>query len=87
MPQENTRGHSELNQGPAGLQPDALPLSYIPLHSWQDKLVYKIIMQHYIDKKWFVRNGIRTHALNWGPEFSLAYSVSQSKEYTLSLAP
>ena len=24
------RGHSELNQGPAGLQPDALPLSYIP---------------------------------------------------------
>ena len=25
------RGHSDLNQGPAGLQPDALPLSYIPL--------------------------------------------------------
>ena len=25
------RGHSELNQGPAGLQPDALPLSYIPV--------------------------------------------------------
>ena len=29
---ENDRGHSELNQGPAGLQPDALPLSYIPGH-------------------------------------------------------
>ena len=27
------RGHSELNQGPAGLQPDALPLSYIPFCS------------------------------------------------------
>ena len=25
-----SRGHSDLNQGPAGLQPDALPLSYIP---------------------------------------------------------
>ena len=27
---QKRRGHSELNQGPAGLQPDALPLSYIP---------------------------------------------------------
>jgi hypothetical protein len=27
-----SRGHSDLNQGPAGLQPDALPLSYISLH-------------------------------------------------------
>ena len=27
---KTSRGHSELNQGPAGLQPDALPLSYIP---------------------------------------------------------
>ena len=25
-----SRGHSDLNQGPAGLQPDALPLNYIP---------------------------------------------------------
>ena len=24
------RGHSDLNQGPTGLQPGALPLSYIP---------------------------------------------------------
>ena len=31
------RGHSELNQGPAGLQPDALPLSYIPFYSNVDK--------------------------------------------------
>ena len=29
------RGHSELNQGPAGLQPDALPLSYIPFYKQQ----------------------------------------------------
>ena len=29
--QKACRGHSELNQGPAGLQPDALPLSYIPV--------------------------------------------------------
>ena len=28
--QKVVRGHSDLNQGPAGLQPDALPLSYIP---------------------------------------------------------
>jgi hypothetical protein len=27
---KDSRGHSDLNQGPAGLQPDALPLSYIP---------------------------------------------------------
>lgn len=26
----NARGHSDLNQGPTGLQPGALPLSYIP---------------------------------------------------------
>ena len=24
------RGHPDLNQGPVGLQPNALPLSYIP---------------------------------------------------------
>ena len=35
------RGHSELNQGPIGLQPIALPLSYIP--SW--KLNYYWIKQ------------------------------------------
>ena len=27
------RGHSDLNQGPTGLQPGALPLSYIPNHA------------------------------------------------------
>jgi hypothetical protein len=34
-----SRGHSELNQGPAGLQPDALPLSYIPVHSSAGKQI------------------------------------------------
>ena len=29
----NARGHSDLNQGPTGLQPGALPLSYIPNHA------------------------------------------------------
>ena len=36
------RGHSELNQGPAGLQPDALPLSYIPFYSNIDKKFWNI---------------------------------------------
>ena len=29
-PKIKERGHSDLNQGPTGLQPGALPLSYIP---------------------------------------------------------
>ena len=33
--EKTSRGHSELNQGPAGLQPDALPLSYIPCLWWE----------------------------------------------------
>ena len=37
------RGHSELNQGPAGLQPDALPLSYIP-HLWAISKPYEQIV-------------------------------------------
>ena len=28
--QKNVRGHTDLNHGPIGLQPIALPLSYIP---------------------------------------------------------
>ena len=27
---KNVRGHTDLNHGPIGLQPIALPLSYIP---------------------------------------------------------
>ena len=29
--QKNVRGHTDLNHGPIGLQPIALPLSYIPI--------------------------------------------------------
>jgi hypothetical protein len=37
------RGHSELNQGPAGLQPDALPLSYIPVCGETSKQLWSIL--------------------------------------------
>ena len=60
--EKNIRGHSELNQGPAGLQPDALPLSYIPCvtlsmgyacHNAAGKWECTLMR-----KKCFVRNGI-----------------------------
>ena len=38
------RGHSELNQGPAGLQPDALPLSYIPFSNKEAKRFHYILL-------------------------------------------
>ena len=37
---KKVRRHSELNQGPAGLQPDALPLSYISRYETVGKHVY-----------------------------------------------
>ena len=40
------RGHSELNQGPAGLQPDALPLSYIPLVLVSPTVVFVLLFLH-----------------------------------------
>ena len=30
---KNARGHTDLNHGPIGLQPIALPLSYTPFHA------------------------------------------------------
>ena len=38
-PKSQERGHSDLNQGPTGLQPGALPLSYIPNRAWTVSLV------------------------------------------------
>ena len=36
--QKNVRGHTDLNHGPIGLQPIALPLSYIPLLAFHCKI-------------------------------------------------
>ena len=35
---KNSRGHTDLNHGPIGLQPIALPLSYIPYSYGLDSL-------------------------------------------------
>ena len=36
--EKSFRGHTDLNHGPIGLQPIALPLSYIPYSSGPDSL-------------------------------------------------
>ena len=83
----NIRGHSELNQGPAGLQPDALPLSYIPacpsreLQNIKENcylcIQFHVFLGEILSKKSSVRNGIRTHALKRGPEVSSLLSIGE----------
>ena len=46
------RGHSELNQGPAGLQPDALPLSYIPLVLVSPTVVFVLFLHSRMEIKY-----------------------------------
>ena len=36
------RGHTDLNHGPIGLQPIALPLSYIPLFCLQTAIIWDV---------------------------------------------
>ena len=75
--EKNTaRGHPDLNQGPTGLQPGALPLSYIP----NDKDLHgqKIHVRHtgnVLPKIVVVRKGIRTPALIRGPEISFSLPI------------
>ena len=75
--EKNTaRGHPDLNQGPTGLQPGALPLSYIP----NDKDLHgqKIHVRHtgnVLPKIVVVRKGIRTPALIRGPEISFLLPI------------
>ena len=71
-PKSQERGHSDLNQGPTGLQPGALPLSYIPSCARvgsPDNLTWVKVQKR--KQKRSVRKGIRTPALIRGPEFSL----------------
>ena len=70
------RGHTDLNHGPIGLQPGALPLSYIP----NDKDLHgqKIHVRHtgnVLPKIVVVRKGIRTPALIRGPEISFSLPI------------
>lgn len=76
----NARGHSDLNQGPTGLQPGALPLSYIPRYGVGRERGTRHFDLHTEDKveKMFVRKGIRTPALIRGPEIS--YSLPTGKQ-------
>ena len=38
----NFRGHTDLNHGPIGLQPIALPLSYIPFFCLQTAIIWDV---------------------------------------------
>ena len=40
--QKNVRGHTDLNHGPIGLQPIALPLSYIPFFCLQTAIIWDV---------------------------------------------
>ena len=53
----NARGHSDLNQGPTGLQPGALPLSYIPNLQITWKITFTFTLFHKGDKKCFCQKG------------------------------
>ena len=69
---KKVRAHSDLNQGPIGLQPIALPLSYRP-KAYRFTVNYgqyyaRIGFEKVLKK--FVRSGIWTHALIRGPEVS-----------------
>ena len=56
-PKINARGHSDLNQGPTGLQPGALPLSYIPNLQITWKITFTFTLFHKEDKKCFCQKG------------------------------
>ena len=70
---KTARGHPDLNQGPTGLQPGALPLSYIP----NDILLHrqKVLNRECSTKIVVVRKGIRTPALIRGPEISFLLPI------------
>ena len=87
-----------MNQGPAGLQPDALPLSYIPVFTVSARVEMKFSYQQVrcflvalsVKKgecKMFLSEmGFEPMPSN-EDQNALAYSISWSKVYTLSLAP
>ena len=73
---KTVRGHSDLNQGPTGLQPGALPLSYIPRYSHSGRQ-NRFLQQagNLVPKIFVVRKGIRTPALIRGPEISFLLPI------------
>ena len=75
--EKNTaRGHPDLNQGPTGLQPGALPLSYIPNDIFlQRQRLHVGLTGNVLPKVVAVRKGIRTPALIRGPEISFSLPI------------
>ena len=74
-----------MNQGPAGLQPDALPLSYISRYETVGKHVYANRCAD-VKKKYLSEVGFEPTP-SYEDQNSLAYSLSGNKDLSLSLAP